>query len=83
VSEIRSSLPTATALEPTAKADGRGGESSTKAELSSEHQTASIMDLPFDRLDQPVRTNQLSAVVGDPQSLSLAQVGRSVRRKEA
>ena len=53
VSGMRSELvtATATALKPRAKGEAGAGESSTKAGLSSEHQTASIMGLPFDTLD--------------------------------
>jgi N-acetylglucosaminyldiphosphoundecaprenol N-acetyl-beta-D-mannosaminyltransferase len=49
-SEARSDL--ATAPEPTAKAAGRRRESARKPRRSPQFETASIMGLPFDRLDQ-------------------------------
>jgi N-acetylglucosaminyldiphosphoundecaprenol N-acetyl-beta-D-mannosaminyltransferase len=47
-----SELVAVTALEPTAKGDGGAGESSAKPQLPPAHETASIMGLPFHRLDK-------------------------------
>jgi N-acetylglucosaminyldiphosphoundecaprenol N-acetyl-beta-D-mannosaminyltransferase len=53
---VSESRHTATALEPTPKADGGGAESSADHKLGRADETASIMGLPFHRLDHRTLT---------------------------